>query len=114
MEREACVCAHVFDRARWFPLAARTHIVCYRLLLASRDATNLWGETMKFLLLFVAWCVLFVLSWPIALLALLLWPLFWLLSLPFRLIGITFDALFALLKAILMLPARLFGYRVKP
>jgi hypothetical protein len=62
---------------------------------------------------FIAWCVLFVLCWPLALLALLLWPIVWLVSLPFRLIGITFEALFALLKAILMLPARVLGYRGK-
>jgi hypothetical protein len=68
---------------------------------------------MKFLLLFIGWCVLLVLSWPIALLALVLWPLFWLLTLPFRLIGITFEAVFALLKAVLMLPARLLGHRVR-
>ena len=54
---------------------------------------------MKTLLVFVIWCILFVLCWPIALLALLLWPLLWLLSLPFRLVGITFEALFALLRA---------------
>ena len=69
---------------------------------------------MRFLLLLIAWCILFVLSWPLALLALVLWPVVWLLSLPFRLIGITHDALFALLKAILLLPARLFGYRTRP
>jgi hypothetical protein len=69
---------------------------------------------MKFLLLLIGWCVLLVLSWPIALLALVLWPLLWLLSLPFRLVGITFDAVFALLKAILMLPARLLGHRARP
>lgn len=63
------------------------------------------------MLLFVAWCVLFVLCWPLALLALLLAPFVWLLSLPLRLIGITFEALFALLRAILMLPARLLGLR---
>ncbi len=68
---------------------------------------------MKFMLLLVGWCILLVVSWPIALLALVLWPLFWLLLLPFRLIGITFDALFALLKAVLMLPARLLGYRTR-
>ena len=68
---------------------------------------------MKFLLLVIAWCILLVVSWPLALLALVLWPLFWLLSLPFRLIGITFDAVFALLKAVLMLPARLLGYRTR-
>jgi hypothetical protein len=66
---------------------------------------------MSTLVLFIGWCLLFVLCWPLALLALALAPLVWLLSLPFRLLGITFDALFALLRAMLMLPARLLGYR---
>lgn len=66
---------------------------------------------MKALLLFVGWCLLFVLCWPVALLALLLAPLVWLLSLPFKLIGITFEAVFALLRGLLMLPARLLGVR---
>jgi len=66
---------------------------------------------MNFVLGLVVWCVLFVLCWPLALAVLLLWPLFWLLSLPFRLVGIAFDALFALLRAILFLPARLLGAR---
>ena len=66
---------------------------------------------MHSLLVLVAWCVLFVLCWPLALLALALWPLVWLLSLPFRLVGITFEALFALLRAMLLLPARLLGHR---
>ena len=66
---------------------------------------------MKALILFFVWCILLVVSWPIALLALLVFPLFWLISLPFRLIGITFDALFALIRSILFLPARLFGWR---
>ena len=59
----------------------------------------------------VAWFFLLVLCWPVALLVLLLWPLIWLLALPFRLVGVTFEALFALLRAILMLPARLLGHR---
>jgi len=66
---------------------------------------------VKALLLFVAWCILFVLAWPLALLVLALFPLVWLLSLPFRLVGITVGAMFALLKAILFLPARLLGHR---
>jgi hypothetical protein len=66
---------------------------------------------VKTLLVIIGWCLLLVLCWPLAFLALVLWPLVWLLSLPFRLIGITFDALFALLRAILFLPARLLGYR---
>src|SRR5476651_190460 len=60
---------------------------------------KLWEEwraiPMKTLLL---WCVLLVLCWPVAILALILWPLIWLLSIPFRLIGISFDAIFALLR----------------
>jgi len=66
---------------------------------------------MKTLFVLVAWCALLVLCWPIALLALVLWPLAWLISLPFRLVGITFEAVFALLRALLFLPARLFGHR---
>jgi hypothetical protein len=66
---------------------------------------------MKSLLLLVGWCLLFVLCWPLALAVLVLWPLAWLLSLPFRLVGVTFRALFALLGAVLMLPARMLGYR---
>jgi hypothetical protein len=63
---------------------------------------------MKTLLL---WCVLLVLCWPIAILALILWPLVWLLSIPFRLVGLSFEAVFALLRSILFLPARVLGYR---
>jgi hypothetical protein len=66
---------------------------------------------MKVLLFFVGWCLLFVLCWPIALLALFLAPLVWLISLPFRLVGIGFEAVFALIRAIVMLPARLLGHR---
>jgi hypothetical protein len=66
---------------------------------------------MRPLLVLVAWFLLLILCWPVALLALVLWPLAWLISLPFRLLGITFDAVFALLRAILMLPARLLGHR---
>jgi hypothetical protein len=66
---------------------------------------------MRTLLVLVGWCVLFVLCWPLALLVLVAWPFVWLVSLPFRLIGITFEALFALLRAILFLPARLLGHR---
>ena len=66
---------------------------------------------MKTLILFVGWCILLVLSWPVALLALILFPLVWLLLLPFRLLGMTFEALLALVRAVLFLPARLFGGR---
>jgi hypothetical protein len=63
------------------------------------------------MLAFLGWCLLLVLCWPLALLALLLWPIVWLISLPFRLIGITFEALFAFLRAVLFLPARVLGSR---
>ncbi|MBB4128352.1 hypothetical protein GGR77_003679 [Xanthomonas translucens] len=66
---------------------------------------------MKTLIATVAWCLLLVLCWPLALLVLVLWPIVWLLALPFRLVGITFSAVFALLRAILFLPARLLGWR---
>lgn len=66
---------------------------------------------MKTLLLFVGWCLLLVLCWPLAVLALLAAPLVWLLSLPFVLLGIGVGAVFALLRALLYLPARLLGQR---
>lgn len=66
------------------------------------------------MLTFLLWVLLLVLCWPLALLALILWPIVWLVSLPFRLVGITFEALFALLRAVLLLPARVLGYRPKP
>jgi hypothetical protein len=66
---------------------------------------------MKSLVFFVGWCILFVLSWPLALLVLVLAPLIWLLALPFRVVGICVAAVFALLKSLLFLPARLLGYR---
>jgi uncharacterized membrane protein YgaE (UPF0421/DUF939 family) len=66
---------------------------------------------MKALILFVCWCILFVLCWPLAVIAVVLFPIVWLLSLPLRLIGITVGALFAFIRALLFLPARLLGWR---
>ena len=66
---------------------------------------------MKVLILFIGWCILFVLCWPLALLALILFPVVWLVSLPLRLIGITVGAMFTLIRALLFLPARLLGWR---
>lgn len=57
------------------------------------------------------WLILLALCWPLALLALLLWPLVWLLSLPLRLLGIAVEGVFALLRALLFLPARVLGGR---
>lgn len=58
---------------------------------------------------FLTWLILFVLCWPLALLALVLYPVIWLVLLPLRLLGITVGAVFELLKAVLYLPARLLG-----
>lgn len=55
---------------------------------------------------FLLWCILLVLCWPLALLALVLYPFVWLLLLPFRLVGIAVGGVFALLAALLYLPAR--------
>ena len=56
---------------------------------------------------FFLWCILFLLCWPIALLALLLYTLVWLLLLPFRIVGITVHGALALVTALILLPARL-------
>jgi hypothetical protein len=63
---------------------------------------------------FLLWVLLLVICWPLALLALVAWPFVWLLSLPFRLVGITFSALFAFLRALLFLPARVLGGGRRP
>jgi len=57
----------------------------------------------------VLWLLLLFLCWPLALLALILWPVVWLISLPFRIVGIACEGVFALLRALVMLPARLLG-----
>ena len=58
---------------------------------------------MKFLL----WCILLVLCWPLALLALVVYPLVWIVLIPFRLVGIAVDGVLGLSRGIVMLPARL-------
>ena len=56
---------------------------------------------------FLLWCILFLLCWPLALVALVLYPIVWLIALPFRLAGIAVHGVFELLRAILYLPVRL-------
>jgi hypothetical protein len=60
---------------------------------------------------FLLWLILFVLCWPLSLLALVLYPFVWLLLLPFRLVGIVVEGVFDLLRAIFLLPARVVGFR---
>jgi hypothetical protein len=57
------------------------------------------------------WLLLFVLCWPVAILALVLYPLVWLLLIPFRLVGIAVDGVLELLRALLSLPSRILGGR---
>ncbi|HXT76564.1 MAG TPA: hypothetical protein VN780_09745 [Candidatus Eisenbacteria bacterium] len=56
---------------------------------------------------FLLWCILFLLCWPIAILALVLYPLVWLILLPFRIVGIAVGGVLAFLSALFMLPVRL-------
>jgi hypothetical protein len=57
------------------------------------------------------WMILFVLCWPLALMAFVLWPIAWLLLLPFRLLGIAVEGVLALVWAVVTLPARLLGWK---
>ena len=66
---------------------------------------------LKAIVCILLWLALFAISWPLAIAALLLVPLVWLISLPIRLIIWVVEALLALVKTILFLPARLLGYR---
>ncbi len=58
---------------------------------------------------FLLWCILLVLCWPLAILALVAWPFVWLMLLPFRLVGVTVGGVFHLLRAMFLLPAKLLG-----
>jgi hypothetical protein len=64
---------------------------------------------MTAMMTFLLWLLLLVVCWPLAIAALLLWPIVWLISLPFRLLGLAVEGVFSLLRAIVMLPARLLG-----
>ena len=59
------------------------------------------------MLTFILWIILFVMCWPLALLALLLYPLVWLALLPFRIVGIAVDGVLELVKGIILFPARI-------
>lgn len=61
------------------------------------------------MLKFLLWLILLVLCWPLALLALLLYPIVWLLLIPFRILGVAVDGVIELIKAVIMLPARVLG-----
>ena len=60
---------------------------------------------------FILWLLLLAFCWPLALIAVLLYPIVWLIALPFRLLGFAVDGVFQLLRAMILLPARLLGGR---
>jgi hypothetical protein len=60
---------------------------------------------------FLLWCILLVLCWPLALLALILYPIVWVLLLPFRILGIAVDGVLGLVRGIVTLPARMLSAR---
>jgi len=64
------------------------------------------SEAFKPMVKFLLWCILLVLCWPLALLALVLYPVVWLLLLPFRVVGIAVGGVLDLVSAIIFLPAR--------
>jgi hypothetical protein len=55
---------------------------------------------------FLLWCIVLVLCWPLAILAVLLYPIVWLILIPFRLLGIAVDGVLGLIRGVVMLPAR--------
>jgi hypothetical protein len=61
---------------------------------------------------FLLWCLLFVVCWPAAILALLLYPVVWVLTIPFRIVGIAVEGALALVRGVILLPARVLGVRV--
>ncbi|MBT5903853.1 MAG: hypothetical protein HOH58_17265 [Opitutaceae bacterium] len=66
---------------------------------------------MSFFASFLLWCLLFVVCWPLAILAVMIYPIVWLLLVPFRLLGMVVTGVFRFLQAIILLPARLLGWR---
>jgi hypothetical protein len=68
---------------------------------------EIFRRAVSTMIKFILWCILFVLCWPLALLALIAYPLVWLLLLPFRLVGIAVGGALELVSGIIFLPARL-------
>jgi hypothetical protein len=73
----------------------------------ARVCVSIYGRLGAIMMKFLLWCILLVLCWPLALLALVLYPIIWLLLLPFRLVGIAVDGALELVRAIILFPARI-------
>jgi len=65
------------------------------------------GIVLQGMGMFLLWCILLLLCWPLALLALVVYPLVWILLLPFRIVGIAVDGVLGVVRGVVMLPARL-------
>lgn len=79
----------------------------WRILFACGSADGRAGCEGAFMIKFLLWCVLLFFCWPLALVALVLYPIVWLLLIPFRVVGIAVDGALELVKAVILLPARL-------
>jgi len=77
-----------------------------RIMREDAPGANPRAEAQKTMAKFLLWCILLVLCWPLALLALILYPLVWLLLLPFRLVGIAVGGVLELVSAVILLPVR--------
>ena len=66
---------------------------------------------MRLLVTLLLWALLLAVCWPLAFLVLVLWPILWLLSIPFRIVAVLMEALLALVRALLFLPARMLGHK---
>jgi hypothetical protein len=75
--------------------------------LSVNTAGRLDGIVLTTMVKFLVWCILFVLCWPLALLALVLYPVVWILLIPFRIVGVAVDGALGLVGGIVMFPARL-------
>ena len=73
----------------------------------SEDGFCVFPDEGELMAKFLLWCILLVLCWPLAILALVLYPIVWVLLLPFRLLGIAVEGVLELIRAIILLPARI-------
>ena len=86
---------------------AAVFVTQVRLLGLSHRESGDYGARRPGILKFLLWCILLVVCWPVALIALVLYPLVWLLLLPFRVVGIAVEGALGLVWAIVTLPARM-------
>jgi hypothetical protein len=79
--------------------------ICLKITEPDRFSTRM-SNSKRHMITFILWCLLFVFSWPLAIMALLCYPIVWLLLIPFRLLGIAVHGVLGLVAAIILLPMR--------